>query len=203
MLVNVISEGDLYRLITHSELRTAEKFELWVFDEVLPQIRSTGGYVPIQQNDDDITIMAKALQIMQRTLEQKDNLIQAKQEEIEQHRAIIEEQRPLVDFANEILTTKNSILIGNLAKLITQNGVEIGQNRLFAYLRKHHYLHSQGERRNLPTQAYVQIGYFEIQERVVGGVIRFTTRVTPKGQMYFIEKFKKLAQQGEQYGRSN
>ena len=119
-----INESGLYSLILSSKLPQAREFKRWVTSVVLPQIRKTGGYIPVQQDDDEQTILCKALGIMKRTIEEKDTLIA-------QHERLIEEKRPKVMFAEAVTSSDDSILIRDLAKLITQKGVEIGQQRLF------------------------------------------------------------------------
>ena len=174
--VNFIPEGDIYRLIVRSNLPSAERFEKWVFDEVIPQIRQTGGYQLPQT-------YAEALRALADKAEQNEKLT-----------ARIETMRPKEIFADAVAASRTSILIGELAKLITQNGYEIGQQRLFSWMREHGYLMKYGESVNMPTQRYVQQGLFEIKESSVqnaDGSVRITktTKVTGKGQQYFINKF--------------
>ena len=174
--VNFIPEGDIYRLIVRSNLPSAERFEKWVFDEVIPQIRQTGGYQLPQT-------YAEALRALADKAEQNEKLT-----------ARIETMRPKEIFADAVAASRTSILIGELAKLITQNGYEIGQKRLFSWMREHGYLMKYGESVNMPTQRYVQQGLFEIKESSVqnaDGSVRITktTKVTGKGQQYFINKF--------------
>nr|WP_278001100.1 BRO family protein [Clostridium botulinum] len=120
--VNVIPEGDMYRLITNSELPSAEKFESWIFDEVLPQIRQTGGYIPQNENETEEDILAKAILIAQKTIEKKNK--------------IIEQQKPLVSFANKVATSQNSLLVREVAKLASKEGLNIGEKRLWNKLRE-------------------------------------------------------------------
>ena len=174
--VNFIPEGDIYRLIIRSHLPSAEKFERWVFDEVLPQIRVTGGYqLP--------RTYAEALRQLADKAEQNEKLNQR-----------IEQMRPKEIFADAVATSRTSILIGELAKLISQNGYSIGQNRLFTWLRENGYLIKSGTSFNMPMQRYVEQGLFEVKESNVqnpDGSVRITktTKVTGKGQQYFINKF--------------
>ena len=186
--VNFIPEGDLYRLITHSKLESAERFETWVFDEVLPSIRKNGGYIAGQDSLSDDELMAKALMVAQRKIEEKNNLIAIQDSRIQ-------EMRPKEIFADAVATSHTSILIGDLAKLIKQNGVEIGQKRLFTWLRDNGYLIKRnGSDWNMPTQRSMELGLFEIKESTVNnpdGSVRInrTTKVTGKGQQYFVNKF--------------
>ena len=172
----VINESGLYSLILSSKLPQAKQFKHWVTSEVLPQIRQTVGYIPVKQEDDELTIMARAHQIMQKTIEKKNKIIEA--------------QRPLVDFANAVTSSKGSILIGELAKLITQNGFEIGRTRLFRWLRNQGYLFQHS---TAPIQKWVERGLFETHVTLVstnhGAKEMVTTKVTGKGQEYFINLF--------------
>ncbi|MBY2443970.1 phage antirepressor [Clostridioides difficile] len=188
--VNIIPEGDMYRLISNSELPNAEKFESWVFDEVLPIIRKTGGYIHTTEDMSDDEIMARALQVAQKTIEKKNR-------EIEEKDKVIQLQQPKVLFADSVASSDNSILVGELAKLLRQNGIDTGQNRLFDWLRNNGYLiKRKGEDYNTPTQKSVDLGVIETKEgtRVHPDghtSITKTPKITGKGQIYFINKFKK------------
>lgn len=182
----LINESGLYSLILSSKLSTAKKFKRWVTSEVLPTIRKTGGYV----NDDEVFIRT----YLPFADEQTKAMFRATLETIRNLNAKIEADKPKVLFANAVETSKSSILIGDLAKLIRQNGCDIGQNRLFEWLRNNGYLIKNGERRNMPTQRSMELGLFEIKERTINnpdGSIRITktVKVTGKGQEYFINKF--------------
>lgn len=177
-----ITEPDLYRLITHSKLPTAEKFECWVFEEVLPAIRRTGGYMVAKQDETPEQIMARAVLVAQDTIER-----QKKQ---------IDELKPKALFADAVAASDGTCLVGELAKMLKQNGVNIGQNRLFSWLRENGYLGKTGSNRNVPTQRSMEQGLFRIKETAVthsdGHVtINRTPKVTGKGQRYFIEAFAK------------
>lgn len=183
MDVNIIPEGDLYRLIVNSELPTAEKFESWVFDEVLPSIRKHGAYMT---ND-----------VIERTLTDPDYLIQlatALKEE-RQARLVaeqkIEEQRPLVEFADKVSNSSNLIDMGKMAKLLKDENINIGRNRLFEWLRKKDIL----MKNNIPYQRYIEGGYFQVKESTFdtpyGTKTQQTTFVTGKGQIYITEKLRK------------
>ena len=174
--VILINESGLYSLIMGSRLPNAKKFKRWVTSEVLPQIRKTGGYHLPQT-------YSEALRALAEKAEQNEKLLADNQR-----------MRPKEIFADAVAASKTSILIGELAKLITQNGYEIGQTRMFRYLREHGYLIKDGSSRNMPMQRYVQQGLFEIKESNVqnpDGSVRITktTKVTGKGQQYFINKF--------------
>lgn len=185
--VNVIPEGDLYRLVGNSELPNAQKFESWIFDEVLPSIRKNGGYIAGQETLSDDELMAKALLVAQNKIAERDGIIKRQQEQIAA-------DKPKTIFADAVSASKTSILVGDLAKLICQNGHQIGQKRLFEWLRQNNYLIKSGNSKNMPMQRYVEQGLFEVKESSVqnpDGSIRVTrtTKVTGKGQIYFINKF--------------
>jgi len=171
-----INESGLYSLIFSSKLDSALKFKRWVTAEVLPQIRKTGGYIPVSAEDGEKEIMARALMVAHRTIKQKDELIEA--------------QRPSVKFAEAVTSCEDSILIRDLAKLITQNGVKIGQGRLFYWMRLNGYLFKKETR---PMQKWVEAGLFDTNVTIIetnhGTKERITTKVTGKGQRYFIEGF--------------
>lgn len=185
--VNFIPEGDLYRLIVKSKLPSAERFEAWVFDEVLPSIRKNGGYIAGQETLSDDELMAKAVLVAQKKIEERDKVI-------EQQRLKIEADKPKTIFADAVSASNTSILIGDLAKLICQNGVQTGQKRLFEWMREKGYLIKYGSSRNMPTQKAADMGLFEVKETTItnpDGSVRVTrtTKVTGKGQQYFINKF--------------
>ena len=185
--ISYINEGDVYRLIMKSKLPSAEKFESWVMDEVLPSIRKSGGYIAGQETMSDSELMAKALLVAQKQIEQRNAII-------EQQKAKIEADKPKTIFADAVSASKTSILIGDLAKLICQNGYKIGQKRLFEWLRENGYLIKSGSSKNMPMQRYVEQGLFEIKESNVqnpDGSVRITktTKITGRGQIYFVNKF--------------
>ena len=178
--MTIINESGLYALIFGSKLESAKEFKHWVTSEVLPSIRKTGGYIQGQETMTDSELMAKALMVAQRQIEERNKQI--------------EEMAPKALFAEAVSSSKTSILVGELAKLITQNGYPIGQNRLFGWLRKNGYLMQTGSSRNLPKQRYVEQGLFEIKETTVlnadgSNRLTKTTKVTGKGQVYFVNKF--------------
>lgn len=185
--MKVIPEGDIYRLIVRSKLPSAEKFERWVFDEVIPSIRNNGGYIAGQETLSDEELMAKAILVAQKKIAERDRII-------EQQRMKIEADKPKTIFADAVSTSHTSILIGDLAKLICQNGVQTGQKRLFQWMRDNGYLMKTGASYNMPMQRYIEQGLFEIKESNVqnpDGSVRITrtTKVTGKGQLYFVNKF--------------
>ena len=185
-LMPYITEGNVYRLIARSKLPNAEKFEHWVFDEVLPSIRKHGAYMTDDALHRAITEPDFLIQLATELKEEK-----AKRKVLESK---VEQDKPLVVFANSVEVAKNSILIGELAKILKQNGVNIGQNRLFSWLRDNGYLGKQGNMYNTPTQRSMEMGLFEIKESTISnpdGSIRITKtpKVTGKGQIYFVNKF--------------
>jgi anti-repressor protein len=187
--INYITEGDVYRLIVRSKLPSAEKFETWVFDEVLPSIRKHGAYMTEQT--------------VEKALADPDFLIrlatELKQEQ--EKRKSLESQmqadKPKVIFADSVTTSNTCILVGELAKILKGNGVNIGQNRLFEWLRENGYLvNRKGTDYNTPTQKSMDLGLFKIKETTVirsDGHIQIskTPKITGKGQIYFTNKFLK------------
>lgn len=179
--VTVINESGLYSLVLSSKLESAKRFKHWVTSEVLPTLRKTGSYGMPQGKE----LLALAVIEAQKTIEEKDKEI--------------ERMRPKEVFADAVASSKDSILIGELAKLICQNGYSVGQNRLFTWMRDNGYLMVQGASRNIPKQRYVEQGLFEIKESSIAnpdGSVRLikTTKVTAKGQQYFIQKFLQFHQ---------
>lgn len=183
----IISEPGLYKLIMRSRKPEAKEFQRWVTHEVLPQIRKTGGYVPTTDADDDMTILAKAVMIGQRTMEEQKRRIAEQSEHI---KAL----EPKARFADAVAASDGTCLIGELAKMLRQNGLDIGQNRLFEILRQDGYLGKSGSNRNVPTQKAMDLGLFRIKETAIthsdGHVtINRTAKVTGKGQTYFIDRY--------------
>lgn len=177
----IINESGLYSLILSSKLPRAREFKRWVTSEVLPQIRKTGGYIPLAAEDDDKTILAKAVRILNRTLEQKDELLEA--------------QRPKVEFADAVTTGDGCILMSELAKLLTRNGYPTGRTRLFRWMRENGYIF---KRSTEPIQKWVEQGLFATSVTVIkthhGTEEKVTTKVTGKGQEYFLSKLGSLTQ---------
>ena len=185
--MKMITEGDIYRLVIKSQLPQAEKFESWVFDNVLPSIHKNGGYIAGQETLSDEELLSKALIVAKNKIAERDEIIQKQQQKIEA-------DKPKTIFADAVSTSHTSILVGDLAKLICQNGVQIGQKRLFEWLRNNGYLIKSGQSKNMPKQRYVEQGLFDVKESTVqnpDGSVRITktTKVTGKGQIYFVNKF--------------
>lgn len=186
-----INESNLYKTIFQSRKESAERFTEWVTGEVLPSIRKNGGYIAGQETLSDEELMAKALLVAQNKIIERDKIIEQKQ-------ARIEQMKPKEIFADAVSASHTSILVGDLAKLICQNGYQIGQKRLFDWLRANGYLIKTGSSYNMPMQRYVEQGLFEIKESNLvnpDGSVRITktTKVTGKGQIYFVNKFLKGA----------
>ena len=184
--MTIINESGLYSLILSSKLPKAKEFKRWVTAEVLPAIRKTGGYV----ND---TAQFVESYFGQLEPSQKHALTMMF-DESKRMSAQLKEQAPKVLFANAVETAHNSILIGDLAKIIRQNGVDIGQKRLFEWLRQNGYLIKDGQSKNMPTQKAMEMSLFEVKESTINnpdGSVRITrtTKVTGKGQTYFVKKF--------------
>lgn len=184
--MSFIPESDLYRLVFSSKLPTAEKFTDWVTSEVLPTIRKHGAYMTPE------TIEAALLN--PDTLIKLATELKAEREKRLALEVKAEEDKPKVLFADAVSASHTSILVGDLAKLLRQNGVDIGQNRLFQRLRDDGYLIKSGERRNMPTQRSMELGLFEVKETTIGnpdGSVRVTrtTKVTGKGQQYFVNRY--------------
>lgn len=188
----IISEPGLYRLVMRSRKPEAKEFQRWVTHEVLPQIRKTGGYIPASDTDSDEDIMARAVLVAQKTIERKNQQLQAKDEQIK----VLE---PKARFADAVAASDGTCLVGELAKMLRQNGMDIGQNRLFRLLQADGYLGKSGSNRNVPTQRAMDLGLFRIKETTVTHADGHTTvsrtpKVTGKGQRYFIDRYWGRAQ---------
>ena len=188
----IISEPGLYRLVMRSRKPEAKEFQRWVTHEVLPAIRKTGGYIPTTDADDDMTILAKAVMIGQRTME-------AQKQKIAEQQTRIVELEPKARFADAVAASDGTCLVGELAKMLRQNGMDIGQSRLFRLLQADGYLGKSGSNRNVPTQRAMDLGLFRIKETTVTHADGHTTvsrtlKVTGKGQRYFIDRYWGRAQ---------
>ena len=188
----IISEPGLYKLIMRSRKPEAKEFQRWVTHEVLPQIRKTGGYIPTSESDSDEDIMARAVLVAQKTIERKNQQLQAKDAQIK----VLE---PKARFADAVAASDGTCLVGELAKMLRQNGMDIGQNRLFRLLQADGYLGKSGSNRNVPTQRAMDLGLFRIKETTVTHADGHTTvsrtpKVTGKGQRYFIDRYWGRAQ---------
>ena len=182
----LINESGLYSLVLGSKLPNAKKFKRWVTSEVLPAIRKHGGYLTAEKVEEALLNPDVLIRL---ATELKD--------EREARRALeskVAEDAPKVLFAQAVEQAENSILVGDLAKLIKQNGTDIGQKRLFERLRAEGYLGTRGENYNMPTQRAMEMQLFRISERTINnpdGSVRLTrtVKVTGKGQVYFINRY--------------
>lgn len=183
--LQIINESGLYSLILSSTLPNAKQFKRWVTSEVLPSIRKHGAYLTEQKVEEVLlnpdTIIKLATQLKQ----EREARMQAE--------ALNEANRPKVEFANAVAGSDGTISMADLAKLLKQNGVRTGRDRLYNWMREHGYLMKHGVSRNTPTQRAMEAGWFKVRENVIvspygGTIIKKTTLVTGKGQAYFIKK---------------
>ena len=185
--LTVINESGLYSLIISSKLPSAKQFKRWVTSEVLPAIRRHGAYMTDQKAEAIVTDKNALADLLQQASDQ------LKAKDIQ-----IEEMKPKALFADAVSASRQTVLIGELAKIMKGNGIEIGQNRLFAWMRKHGYLISRkGTDYNMPTQKAMNLGLFKIKETTIthsdGHIsVNKTPKVTGKGQQYFVNKFLKM-----------
>ena len=178
-----IPEGDIYRLIMKSKLPNAEKFESWVMDEVLPTIRKHGAYMTNEVIERTLTYPDYLIQLATALKEERQARLVAEQK--------IEEDKPLVDFANQVSDTTSLIDMNQMAKLLKDENIPIGRNRLFEILRKKEILRNNNE----PYQKYIESGYFKVKENTYdtpyGTKTYIKTYVTGKGQIWITEKLRK------------
>lgn len=179
----IINESGLYSLILSSKMPNAKRFKHWVTSKVLPAIRKYGAYMTDQKAFDVVHNKDGLADLLQQAADQ------LKQKDIQ-----IEQMKPKALFADSVATSKTTVLVGELAKILRGNGIDIGPNRLFGWLRKHGYLiNRKGSDWNMPTQKAMDLGLFKIKETVINHSngttsISKTTKVTGKGQQYFINK---------------
>lgn len=178
--VTTINESGLYSLVLSSKLPSAKRYKHWITSEVLPALRRQGGYMLANANETPEQIMARALKIADEALKRKD--------------ALIEEMKPKAMFADAVGASDNTCLVGELAKMLRQNGVDIGANRLFKRLRNEGFLGKYGSNYNVPTQRSMELGLFRIKETTIqhsdGHVtLQRTPKCTGKGQCYFIKRY--------------
>lgn len=176
-----VNESNLYKLIFQSKKQSAQKFTEWVTSKVLPSIRKTGGYIAGQENMTDSELMAKALLVAQKQIEERNKRI--------------EEMKPKEVFADAVSDSKSTILVGDLSKILKQNGFDMGSKRLFVWMRDNGYLiKRKGSDYNMPTQKSMELGLFVIKESVYtdyygSKVVAKTAKITGYGQQYFINQF--------------
>ena len=186
MEMSFLPESDIYRLICSSKLPSAERFEKWVFEEVLPSIRKHGAYMTPEMIEKTLTNPDFIIGLCQRLKEE--------QEKARHLEAKTQADAPKVLFADAVSVSSSEILVGDLAKILNQNGVDIGQNRLFKRLREDGFLMSRTGSKNMPTQRAMEMGLFRIKETSINKpdgsiLITRTTKVTGRGQIYFINYF--------------
>lgn len=184
----VINESGLYSLILKSKLPNARKFKRWVTNEVLPSIRKHGAYMTDDALAKALTSPEFGIRLLTELKNERDQKEQAQQQ--------LKAQEPQVVFAKSVEVSQNSVAVKVLATILKQNGVKIGQNRMFQWLREHKYLSSRsGKSWNMPTQKSMDKGLFELKANTYfhnNGVpeTNYTPLVTGKGQVYFVNKFK-------------
>lgn len=181
--VNAVSEAGLYTLVLGSRKPEAKAFKRWITHEVIPTIRRHGAYATETTIESIIADPESGIKLLQ--------ALKAEQERRKEAEAIAEAQRPKALFADAVAASDNSILVGELAKILRQNGVETGQNRLFRWMRDNGYIMRYT---NVPTQYSMERGLMEVKERAINnpdGSVRITQtiKVTGKGQAYFVNKF--------------
>lgn len=185
--VAIINEPGLYTLVLGSRKPEAKAFKRWITHEVIPAIRQTGGYIAGESEMTDEELLSRALVMANEKIKHRDERIKLLESKAK-------EDAPRVLFAQAVEGSDDSVLIRDLAKILKQNGVDIGQDRLFALLRKEGYLISQkGESWNQPTQKSMNLGLMEIKKTTIstpnGTKVRGTPKITGKGQIYFVERY--------------
>lgn len=198
-LMTYVNESGLYSLIFGSKLEQAKRFKYWVTKEVLPSIRKHGAYATTQTIDSIIANPDNAIKLLTALKESNERAAREREQRLAAEGQVAElekkdtENKPKVVYADAVAGSNSSCLIGEMAKMIAQNGYPIGEKRLFQWLRDNHYLCSYGERFNQPYQQYIEQGLFTMKQSVysVNGEMRTrnTTKITGKGQIYFINKF--------------
>lgn len=186
--MTVINESGLYALILGSTLETAKKFKHWITSEVLPAIRKHGAYMTEETLEQALTSPDFLIKLATELKQEKQKRLEAEQK--------IEADKPKVIFADAVSASHTSILVGEMAKLLRQNGIDMGQQRLFRWLRENGYLMKSGSSKNMPTQRSMEMGLFTIKEGSYVdsngvNVITKTPKISGRGQVYFMEKFKK------------
>ena len=181
-----VTEAGMYTVILRSDSPKAKPMQKWVTSEVLPSIRKHGAYMTNETLEKALTSPDFLIQLATNLKEEKQKRIEAEQ--------VIQKNAPKVLFADAVSTSQRSCLVAELAKILQQNGVNIGQNRLFTWMREHGYLCQKGQYYNQPTQKSMELGLFELKQTSItkpdGSVlVTTTTKVTGKGQIYFVEKF--------------
>lgn len=190
---NFITEGGFYDVLLYSDAPQVKPFRKWVTSEVLPSIRRHGAYMTQETLEKALTSPDFLIQLATNLKEEKQKRIEAEQK-AELAEQTIKSNAPKVLFADAVSTSQRSCLVAELAKILQQNGVNIGQNRLFAWMRENGYLCSKGQYYNQPTQKAMDLGLFELKQTTINKpdgsiLVSTTTKVTGKGQVYFVNKF--------------
>lgn len=185
-----IDEGNLYRLIIKSKLKNAKKFEKWVCEEVLPTIRKHGAYMNdnvIEKVLDDPDFLSK---LIEKLADEKSKRHEA-EIKVDVLKGNIIANKPHVDFSKTVSNVEGAISIGSFAKLLNNNHIKIGRNRLYYWFRENGYFIKNGKEKNSPKQRYIDMGFFRVIERVVqtenGDKLRITPLITGKGQIHFMK----------------
>lgn len=189
----IINESGLYSLILSSKLPKAKEFKHWVTSEILPTIRKHGAYMTEQTLEQALTSPDFLIQLATQLKEEKEKTANL-ENMVHKQNELLDKAKPLVCFANCVKTSETSILVGEFAKILRQNDVEIGQKRLFTWLRDNGYLIKNGCSYNMPTQKSMELGLFEIKETIISHSdghtsISRTPKITGRGQIYFVNKF--------------
>ena len=185
--LTIINESGLYSLVLSSKLPSAKAFKRWITSEVIPSIRKHDAYMTAEKLEEALLNPDTLIKLATDLKQEREQRLAAE--------AQIKADKPKVIFADAVAASQTSILVGDLAKLLKQNGIDMGQNKLFTWMRDNGYLMKQGSSKNLPTQRSMNMGLFEVKESSVSnpdGSIRITrtTKITGKGQVYFINKLK-------------
>lgn len=196
---NFVNEDGLYDVILDSRKPEARAFRKWITSEVLPSIRKHGAYATADTIESIIADPQTGIRLLEALKDEREMRKREREQRLAAEQMVTKledeavENKPKVVYAEAVSGSKSSCLIGELAKMISQNGVEMGEKRLFSWMRENHYLCSYGERFNLPYQKYIEQGLFTLKQNVfsVDGEMRTrnTTKVTGKGQVYFVNKF--------------
>lgn len=189
--INFIPESDVYRLIVSSKLPTAERFEKWVFEDVLPSIRKHGGYLTAEMRDQVLSDPDTLIRLATELKAERAEKLRLQSEN--------EQNAPKVLFAEAVSKSQTDILVGEMAKILCQNGMDVGQNRFFKILRRDGYLMKErGTQKNIPTQRSIQAGLMRVKETAIQHAdgrttVNITPLVTAKGQMHFIQRYIQTA----------
>lgn len=190
-IATFINESNLYKVIFQSRKPNAEKFTDWVVEEVLPSIRKYGAYMTPERIEEVLSNPDTIIRLATDLKAEREKRLQAERQ--------IEQDKPMIIFAKALEISDKSILVGEMAKLLARNGIDdMGQNRFFKWLRDSGYLHKSGEQYNLPTQYSTELGLIEVKTTTINnpdGSVRVTKtpKITAKGQIYFVNKFKNIA----------